>query len=160
MGSKNNPGKFDCYEAAHPDEPMFVLLGRDESAPYLVRLWAEIRTGNVLEAVQTFASLVNDMGRWLPDHPLGSDGFERDRLKAEEARYCADAMEDWVEPVAEAQLPFSANTSFPPPLVKPEHEVSPPEPPSEWSCSAAVCECVSSARWAPECPSYKGHYVK
>ncbi|HAW11807.1 MAG TPA: aspartate decarboxylase, partial [Chloroflexi bacterium] len=29
MGTKNNPGKFDCYDDAHPDEPMFVLLGRD-----------------------------------------------------------------------------------------------------------------------------------
>ena len=32
MGTKNNPGKFDCYEHAKPDEPMFVLLGRDLEA--------------------------------------------------------------------------------------------------------------------------------
>lgn len=40
MGTKNNPGDFDCYEKADPDEPMFVLLGRDVDAPDLVELWA------------------------------------------------------------------------------------------------------------------------
>jgi hypothetical protein len=43
MGTKNNPGDFDCYANAEPDEPMFVLLGRDRHAPLLVRLWAELR---------------------------------------------------------------------------------------------------------------------
>jgi hypothetical protein len=43
MGTKNNPGKFDCYANAEPDEPMFILLGRDKHAPLLVRLWAGIR---------------------------------------------------------------------------------------------------------------------
>ena len=33
MGTKNNPGQFDCYRNAEPDEPMFVLLARDERAP-------------------------------------------------------------------------------------------------------------------------------
>jgi hypothetical protein len=40
MGTKNNPGKFDCYEKAEPDEPMFVLLARDPLAPALVEAWA------------------------------------------------------------------------------------------------------------------------
>lgn len=43
MGTKNNPGKFDCYANADPDEPMFVLLGRDRHAPFLVMLWALLR---------------------------------------------------------------------------------------------------------------------
>lgn len=43
MGTKNNPGKFDCYANAEPDEPMFVLLGRDKHAPALVTLWAAMR---------------------------------------------------------------------------------------------------------------------
>ncbi len=43
MATKNNPGKFDCYENADPDEPMFVLLGRDPTAPILVDLWVKIR---------------------------------------------------------------------------------------------------------------------
>lgn len=44
MGTKNNPGEFDCYEAAKPDEPMFVLLARDPWAPILVELWASLRS--------------------------------------------------------------------------------------------------------------------
>lgn len=43
MGTKNNPGKFDCYANADPDEPMFVLLGRDRHAPTLIWLWAALR---------------------------------------------------------------------------------------------------------------------
>jgi hypothetical protein len=43
MGSKNNPGVYDCYNNAEPDEPMFVLLARDPLAPMLVSLWASMR---------------------------------------------------------------------------------------------------------------------
>jgi hypothetical protein len=39
MGSKNTPGRYDCFGAAEPDEPMFILLGRDPDAPQLVRDW-------------------------------------------------------------------------------------------------------------------------
>lgn len=48
MASKANPGKFDCYANAEPDEPMFVLLARDASAPELVEMWAARR----FEAIQ------------------------------------------------------------------------------------------------------------
>lgn len=44
MGTKNDPGKFDGYAAAEPDEPMFVLLGRDPMAGALVREWAYLRS--------------------------------------------------------------------------------------------------------------------
>lgn len=43
MGTKANPGKYDCYQHAEPDEPMFVLLGRDPHAPTLVWLWSVLR---------------------------------------------------------------------------------------------------------------------
>lgn len=43
MGTKQNPGPFDCYAKAKPDEPMFVLLARDPLAPEIVRRWAELR---------------------------------------------------------------------------------------------------------------------
>lgn len=43
MGTKDNPGAFDCYANAAPDEPMFVLLGRDRHAPRLVEWWANLR---------------------------------------------------------------------------------------------------------------------
>lgn len=43
MGTKQNPGEFDCYAKAEDDEPMFILLARDPLAPILVDLWAELR---------------------------------------------------------------------------------------------------------------------
>lgn len=43
MGTKLNPGKFDCYAAALPDEPMFVLLARDPQFFNLVCTWASQR---------------------------------------------------------------------------------------------------------------------
>lgn len=43
MGTKLKPGTYDCYANAEPDEPMFVLLGRDVDAPALVELWAQRR---------------------------------------------------------------------------------------------------------------------
>lgn len=66
MGTKNKPGKFDCFLAAKPDEPMFVLLGRDPGAGSLVRLWASDR-----------------------------EARGEDPAKVAEARACADAMDEW-----------------------------------------------------------------
>jgi len=43
MATKNNPGNFDCYKNAEPDEPMFVLLGRDPTASIVVAFWIAIR---------------------------------------------------------------------------------------------------------------------
>lgn len=43
MGTKNNPGAYDCHAKAEPDEPLFTLLGRDIHAPVMVRLWADHR---------------------------------------------------------------------------------------------------------------------
>lgn len=44
MGTKNNPStKFDCYGKAEPDEPMFILLGRDPLASIIVGIWAALR---------------------------------------------------------------------------------------------------------------------
>lgn len=49
MGTKANPSKFDCYANAAPDEPMFVLLGRDVHAAALVEEWANARVGSGVE---------------------------------------------------------------------------------------------------------------
>jgi len=43
MGTKQNPGKFDCYARAAPDEPYFVLLGRDPMAALTVAIWRKLR---------------------------------------------------------------------------------------------------------------------
>lgn len=41
MGTKLQPGRFDCYKAAEPAEPLFTLLARDPLAPALVMEWAD-----------------------------------------------------------------------------------------------------------------------
>lgn len=43
MSTKENPGQFDCYSRAEPNEPMFVLLGRDAAAPILIEAWMALR---------------------------------------------------------------------------------------------------------------------
>jgi hypothetical protein len=73
MGSKSNPGSFDCYRNALPDEPMFVLLARDPLAPFLVERWADQREEDIL------------LGRRpTSDTPMVA-----------EARQCAKQMRKW-----------------------------------------------------------------
>ena len=43
MGTKTEPGKYDCQAKAEDDEPVFVLLARDPVAPLIVELWADLR---------------------------------------------------------------------------------------------------------------------
>jgi hypothetical protein len=75
MSTKNNPGKFDCYANADPDEPMFVLLGRDPMAGYLVRFWAAWRL------------------------QMGEDAD-----KVENANACAGALNEWAEKLGKQPL--------------------------------------------------------
>lgn len=73
MGTKQLPGVFDCYDKALPDEPMFTLLARDDSAPDMVRQWAYEREREVAQ------------GRRSP----------ADLAMVAEARRCANAMALW-----------------------------------------------------------------
>ena len=73
MGSKINPGKYDCYKNAEPDEPMFVLLARDTHAPAAVRKWAEARERFIKLGLKPLSDL----------------------QLVEGARECARAMEIW-----------------------------------------------------------------
>ena len=64
LGTKNEPGRFDCYGAAEPNEPIFVLLGRDPDAPALVREWARLRSARpsqegdkIMEALDCAANM-------------------------------------------------------------------------------------------------------
>lgn len=43
MGTKTNPGKYDCYDKLEPDEPHFVLMARDPAAPQVIAYWTQIR---------------------------------------------------------------------------------------------------------------------
>lgn len=66
MGTKKNPARYDCYANADPNEPMFILLGRDYGAPTLVETWA-----------------------------LAREKSGEDPAIVAEARECARAMRDW-----------------------------------------------------------------
>lgn len=61
MGTKTHPGKFDCYAAAKPDEPMFVLLARDRLAAPLVQMWSHLRDHNPEGAAVSFALAMEEM---------------------------------------------------------------------------------------------------
>ena len=66
MGTKTQPGEWDCYREALPDEPMFILLGRDPLAPGLVRQWARERAlgkGYSRQVTNAF-SIADDMDEW------------------------------------------------------------------------------------------------
>lgn len=71
MGTKNDPGEFDCYANAEPNEPMFVLLGRDPTASIVVTFW------NALRAEMK---------------GLNTEDLDK---KGKEAANCAQAMESW-----------------------------------------------------------------
>jgi len=69
MATKNNPGAWDCYANAHPDEPMFILLGRDKHAPILVHLWSLLREldGEDPAKIAEAHKCLRDMLAWLRD---------------------------------------------------------------------------------------------
>jgi len=71
MGTKNQPGTFDCYANADPDEPMFVLLGRDRDAPQLVEAWAVERAkrGEDPDKVKEAFACADAMREWRAKHP-------------------------------------------------------------------------------------------
>jgi hypothetical protein len=73
MGSKINPSDFDCYANALPDEPMFILLARDPSAPSLIEWWADNRESAIDQRLRP----------------------ESDRNMIAEARQCAKNMRAW-----------------------------------------------------------------
>ncbi len=85
MGTKNNPGKFDCYANAAPDEPMFILLGRDPHAHAAVRRWADDRQAMIVAGLKP----------------------ESDMDMVTEARDCANAMEEFAIIRARRRDPFA-----------------------------------------------------
>lgn len=69
MATKEQPGDYDCYANAEPDEPMFVLLARDPTAPSVIANWV---AGRIVS---------------------GKNRVSDDQIA--EALACADAMEAW-----------------------------------------------------------------
>lgn len=84
MSTKNNPGRFDCYDKADPDEPMFVLLARDPDAPYLVAEWARRRE-------------IREQNEWARRREVHehTEGLTFSTDKIAEARECAETMRQW-----------------------------------------------------------------
>jgi hypothetical protein len=79
MGTRLNPGKFDCYHLARPDEPMFVLLARDEQAPTRVEDWATARFRALMARAAS-----------MPEEDV-----RREQQKIAEAFQCANEMRAW-----------------------------------------------------------------
>lgn len=73
MGTKLEELRHGCFARAMDDEPMFVLLARDPSAPRLVRQWAMEREADVKAGKRPATDLA----------------------VVEEAHGCADRMEAW-----------------------------------------------------------------
>jgi hypothetical protein len=87
MGTKNNPGKYDCYAKADPDEPLFTLRGKDVSAPYLVEIWTAVRQGRYRPAMEALAAMFRD------PRVIALTGGECEKF--DEALACAGAMREW-----------------------------------------------------------------
>lgn len=82
MGTKANPGPFDCYAKLEPNEPYFLIMGRDPMGQQLVEMWC---SGAELWLSSKYGSPGNDnltFGAWM----------SRERAKISEARAVAEAM--------------------------------------------------------------------
>lgn len=95
MATKNNPGEFDYYSKADPDEPMFVLLGRDEAAHLLVRAWAFARLGKKEAAIHCV----------ICAYEIGKEKPLPNLRKINEAMQCAHDMAYWTEALKAGIIP-------------------------------------------------------
>jgi hypothetical protein len=78
MATKNNPGNYDCYQKADPDEPLFTLRAKDATAPMVVMFWVWLR--------------LND---WIEEHGEGTPMPVDYEAKINEALSCSRAMKEW-----------------------------------------------------------------
>jgi hypothetical protein len=95
MSTKTNPGKFDCYANAGPNEQLFTLREHDPLAPFLISIWASIRMGDTEAAGVKFNTMIHKVApRYCaePDAEKASDAlqiamamFHAQRAKAQAA---------------------------------------------------------------------------
>ena len=76
MGTKADPGEFDCYGAAATDEPVFILRANDPLAPAVVEAWA---------------------ARYLSSTAVQYVDPEHRERKYRAALQCAADMREWVK---------------------------------------------------------------
>lgn len=98
MGTKQKPGLIDCYAAAAPDEPIFVLRATDKGAPVTVRIWAELYRARKI-----------DQGEW----------GDQQVAKYLEAMRCAQSMEDYYK----ENFMRKADTEPAAPMARQTHEI-------------------------------------
>jgi len=87
VGTKDNPGKYDCYAKLEDDEPFFVLRAKDPAAPALILRWADERQAvfGPNEKIDEARRCARQMQVWLKSHPEHDQSLEerKGRLKAE-----------------------------------------------------------------------------
>jgi hypothetical protein len=114
MATKNNPGRFDCYENAHPDEPMFVLLGRDPMAGSLVLEWVGMRRARgedpeKLEEATVCAAAMDAWARKLGKWPVGHASAHLEAEAQDVFRELEIAVADDTSRARDLGLKFQAN---------------------------------------------------
>jgi hypothetical protein len=88
MGTKNNPGPYDCYGKADPDEPLFTLRAKDPIAPFLVELWVATRRGQWEKTLDILSHA--SMSEAVLSR-VSTDDYD----KLSEAQNTAEAMRVW-----------------------------------------------------------------
>ena len=106
MGTKNNPGNFDCYAKLADDEPYFVLRAKDPIAPFLVGAWRMMRAGD-FHGAQQF--ITNAEGPFLVS---GRSLLEKSSEKSKESYNVMLAMKDWETLTRAAERLSNAISSF------------------------------------------------
>lgn len=79
MGTRLNPGRFDCHAAALDDEPRFTLLARDPLAGFLVSIWSSMRMADQEAAEAKFRTMIKRVlpAYWLaPDVDAGNEAID------------------------------------------------------------------------------------
>lgn len=87
MSTKIAPGAFDYYRSALPDEPYFLLLARDTTAPARLREWADEHRRDLLDQKLSRPEYDDDKD-WLAR-------WEADMAKCREADLIAHDMVVW-----------------------------------------------------------------
>lgn len=81
MSTKINPGRFNCYAAAMPDEPIFTILARDPAFPATVDFWRSCRidfgknkSDDDLDRLVAAKDEADAAVRWREANLVGPDG--------------------------------------------------------------------------------------
>jgi len=88
MGTKANPGPYDCYAKAADDEPIFTLRANDPVAEFFVAAWVAIYAGDVGGAVKMMVDASEQ-------HKEQGKLLDRLSPKSVEAQQVSMAMRTW-----------------------------------------------------------------